>query len=52
MAAIYSANQLVASASFYPSQAHPVPLRQVYERLMQLSPQAFPLLHTLQHAAE
>ena len=32
------------------SQAHPLPLWQLYDRLMQESPQAFPLLHTLQHS--
>jgi len=34
-----------------PSQAQPTPFVQVYERRMQLSPQALPLRQVLQHAA-
>ena len=34
-----------------PSQAQPTPFRQVYDFEMQLSPQALPLRHVLQHDA-
>lgn len=35
----------------HPLQAHPGPTLQVLDLLMQLSPQAFPVVHVLQHVS-
>lgn len=38
-----------ATLPAWPLQAQPAPLWQTLSRAMQLSPQAFPFVHTLQH---